>query len=495
LFGDSTQEAIISTPNGTSDIWNSQRFVINPGAGYANTTGEGGDIYLYAGRGGDAGGSGGDIKIRGGLAPADGTGGYLDIQGGDTQGNGTGGYIDIRGGESGSAAGGAVNLYGGYGPTVGGNVTITGGVSGNGLSNYGNVSISSGALTWTFDNTGTLTVPGNLVAISASPAPSITGFSSVSALNFVGNGGNITYQQTNTFYVDPGRTQNYTPSGSQIQPFFTVSTAIAAAVSAGYNDSNPAFIVLLGSITEDFTLQPGIWLTSLGTGTHGSPIINGTVTVTSSTGTTASNHYAMSNLRIIAPSGAHGINYTGTAPQKLFLRDLWIDANTTKTCIFMDNTGTGSTLHIDTAHLAHSGTGDVYAIDVTHGSAYVRDIETSGTIQVAAVRSGAVMTIDGSEIDANNEAAIEVYGGTLTVTNSVITNAKANSNGVALNTAGSVCTLLNVLMSIPAGTGKAVYGVSSTALYYLNVAFVPGTNTSKTAGGTMTAVQLSTTFT
>ena len=178
IFGDSTQEAIISTPNGTNDINASQRLVINPGAGAANTAGEGGDIYLYAGRGGDLGGSGGDIKIRGGLGPVDGAGGYLDIQGGDTQGNGTGGYVDIRGGESGNAAGGAVNLYGGYGPAVGGivsitggqsgtgaggDVGITGGVGGNGLPTYGNVNIASGASTWRFDNTGNLTIPGNIL--------------------------------------------------------------------------------------------------------------------------------------------------------------------------------------------------------------------------------------------------------------------------------------------------------------------------------------------
>ena len=160
LFGDSTQEALISTPDGVANVTpNSQRLVINPGQGAPGTTGEGGDIYLYAGRGGDAGGSGGDIKIRGGLGPVDGAGGYLDLQGGDTQGNGVGGYIDIRGGQSGNAAGGAVNVYGGYGVTDGGAVNITGGESANGLGNYGNVSIGTGASTWTFDNTGNLALP------------------------------------------------------------------------------------------------------------------------------------------------------------------------------------------------------------------------------------------------------------------------------------------------------------------------------------------------
>lgn len=179
LFGDSTQGVIISTPNGTNDINDSQRLIINPGAGYANTTGEGGDIYLYAGRGGDAGGSGGDIKIRGGLGPVDGYGGYIDIVGGEADGNGLGGYVEIQGGQSANAAGGFVRIVGGQGLNggeanliggvgiagSGGAVNIAGGTSSNGLAEYGNVNITSGASTWTFDNTGNLTFPGGDAAI------------------------------------------------------------------------------------------------------------------------------------------------------------------------------------------------------------------------------------------------------------------------------------------------------------------------------------------
>ena len=44
--------------------------------------------------------------------------------------------------------------------------------------------IHSGGNTWTFASDGILTIPGNLVAVSSSPAPSISGFSSVSALAF-----------------------------------------------------------------------------------------------------------------------------------------------------------------------------------------------------------------------------------------------------------------------------------------------------------------------
>ena len=180
LFGDAAQEAIISTADGTVSNENSQRLVINPGQGY--DYGEGGDIYLWAGRGGDGSGSGGDIKIRGGQGGANttggtgGDGGYIRIEAGDsaTTGGvpgyidingginylGTGGYVDIQGGQ-GHTTGGDANITGGYGYNVrGGNVNIWGGGSANGQINEGNVNIQTGGKTWTYDPSGNLTIPG-----------------------------------------------------------------------------------------------------------------------------------------------------------------------------------------------------------------------------------------------------------------------------------------------------------------------------------------------
>jgi hypothetical protein len=178
LFGDATQEAIISTPNGSNASGiNSQRLVINPGKGEDSNGGEGGDIYLWAGRGGNNNGSGGDVKIRGGYAPADGTGGYIRMDGGASQANGapgfieitggqggntTGGYVEITGGQ-GATVGGDVKMYGGYGTATGGNVNIWGGASGNGQINEGHVNIQTGGNTWTFDPSGNLSVPGDLL--------------------------------------------------------------------------------------------------------------------------------------------------------------------------------------------------------------------------------------------------------------------------------------------------------------------------------------------
>lgn len=123
-LGDGTNEAVISTPDGTAGFSNSQRLVINPGQGSGSS--EGGDIYLWAGRGGVEGGTGGDIKVRGGYGPISGSGGYVRIEGGDTT-NGTAGFVEIKGGNSNTEQGGDVYIYGGFGNgnTQNGDVTIT----------------------------------------------------------------------------------------------------------------------------------------------------------------------------------------------------------------------------------------------------------------------------------------------------------------------------------------------------------------------------------
>jgi hypothetical protein len=187
LFGDGGQEAVISTPDGVPGNEYSQRLVINPGAG--NNYGEGGDIYLWAGRGGDGSGSGGDIKIRGGQGGANtqggngGDGGYIRIEAGDAASTGgQAGYVNINGGVAGyvssGISGGAVNITGGQGQNGpggpanitggyaaseyhGGNVEITGGGSAGGLASYGNVNIHAGASNWNFKNDGSMSAPGN----------------------------------------------------------------------------------------------------------------------------------------------------------------------------------------------------------------------------------------------------------------------------------------------------------------------------------------------
>lgn len=184
-FGDPDQQAFITGPAPAANVA-AQRLIIQGQRG--NGTGEGGDVYVW---GGDSEINGGDIKIYAGDADngASGQGGNIHISGGSGQnpggeisltggqtydgqgapvvvtgggGSTTGGNVDLRGG-GGDITGGPISIVAGYGLTTGGNVDITGGQSGAGLPGYGNVNINAGASSWHFDNTGNLTIPGNIL--------------------------------------------------------------------------------------------------------------------------------------------------------------------------------------------------------------------------------------------------------------------------------------------------------------------------------------------
>ena len=292
LFGDPTQEAIISTPDGDSNYNNSQRLVINPGAGAANTAGEGGDIYLWAGRGGNASGSGGDIKIRGG-AGGDGTsggnggaGGYIRIEAGDgyttntpggvagfielTSGvggeNQQGGYINILAGTGGSDAnagpgGGDANITGGPGRVngLGGNVNITGGSAQGGLAYYGNVNIAAGASTWTFDKTGNLTAPGVVTAITLSAVG-----------NLVANNAMITQQISggNLDIVGTGNVGNLSTVGtvSANGNITTLSSFYAGNGATWQSEASYANVLFVGADVGEAYVQAAI----VNTGGNGS---------------------------------------------------------------------------------------------------------------------------------------------------------------------------------------------------------------------------------
>jgi len=289
LFGDSTQEALISTPNGTADINDSQRIVINPGAGYANTTGEGGDIYLYAGRGGDAGGSGGDIKIRGGLGPVDGAGGYLDIMGGEAAGNGVGGRIDMQGGESVNSTGGDINITGGQGISggdvniqsgngtagPGGDLTLKGGVSSNGLAAYGNVVVNSGASSWQFNNIGNLSAPGNVSAVGNVTAGNVLTGGLISATGNItggnlitaGSGGNITMTGGNITGANVVTANSFVGNGATLS---NVATQVTGSWPVPVGNSTQSFTVPINNTYQ-------LWV--LGNIPNGIIVYNATVSV------------------------------------------------------------------------------------------------------------------------------------------------------------------------------------------------------------------------
>jgi len=187
LGNNPASQVLITGPEPTNTYSSAQRLVIQGQQGYGgenNSKGEGGDVYIWAGSGGDPGsidprGDGGDVKLRGGLGGNN--GGYVRIESGDAQAdNGYGGFLDLNAGNGGATGGtgGNVNINAGGGNSVGGNVNISAGQGDNstggdvyinagyGPTSGGKVAIETGNGYWQFKPDGSFAINGNEVHIA-----------------------------------------------------------------------------------------------------------------------------------------------------------------------------------------------------------------------------------------------------------------------------------------------------------------------------------------
>ena len=182
LSNDSGNQVIVTGPATTENNPSAQRIVIQGQRGFGvwgtstYTVGEGGDVYIWGGTGGESenwyggrtGGSGGDVKLRGGQGQ-DHDGGYVRIEGGNTEiynntSTGYGGFVEITGGDVVGVPGDPSD------PGKGGDVRITGGRARSASTLSGVVQVITGGTTnpdvgpsntWEFGNDGTLTLPSD----------------------------------------------------------------------------------------------------------------------------------------------------------------------------------------------------------------------------------------------------------------------------------------------------------------------------------------------
>ena len=298
-------------------------------------------------------------------------------------------------------------------------------------------------------------------------------------------------QITTAIYVDFLRSDTYSESGSRAYPFKTLAAAYTLA-AASVTDSNPKIIVLLSgnTITENITFSVGhIFLAGENSsGTHGPIVFTGSLTFTGPNTSLSSNHFSISGLALVGVSGVNVVTFSGSYPQRLFIKDVWITANGTSHGINMTNVGTGSVLHMNDSKFSHNGSGDYHCLTIIAGTANIDTSETSGTTVGAFGISGGAVNITGCDIETSGSYAIELAGGTLSIANSKITTTAANSIGITITSGTTVAVIGNVSFSVPASatTGRAIAGVSSTfpyGLYYGPMYFLPdgagGTTNSK----------------
>jgi hypothetical protein len=272
-------------------------------------------------------------------------------------------------------------------------------------------------------------------------------------------------EPTNQYFIDGARSDTYTANGSIPFPFKTIAAAIAHAASDSRNDSNPAWFGIYSPMTESTVsiTHGGIFFNGVnGSGTHSPIVITGAWTFNGADGSLTANHFALANLELTATS-ADVITFAGTVGQRLFLKDIWITANTAGTyALNMTNTSNTSIIEIDGLKVSHNAsTGDNYCLNVSTGTVDIDDMETSGNTQIARVTSGS-LNITNSELDAVGFEAFHVASGALlTIANSEITNTYVNSSGIMLDS-GATAILGNVIFAVPMGVGSLSFA-STTA--------------------------------
>ena len=319
----------------------------------------------------------------------------------------------------------------------------------------------------------------------------------------------------NRWYVDPARTDinPATATGNSMNPFLSITAALAyieARIADGslvLNISgslvqNPQFIIVKSSTTENVALTRGNIFICGDTPDAGHvPIwINGHVTITpadSSGNAINVNRFGLFNIAVL-PSGANdAVKITGSNPTKVYLEDTYCyQNNATKSCVYADNTGTGSRVELDDCTMGRSS-GSVYLIDIQRGFCSINNLETNGTGQVLNQANNSTGTMLRSSLDANTGAVITLSGTTQWGMGEVIlnnTSTDANTYGVNMSDTATmqfgVCTF-----NIPSAqaTNRAINGTATNTVLYTGPIFQYGT--SDKISTAITLVPLDTTFT
>jgi len=311
---------------------------------------------------------------------------------------------------------------------------------------------------------------------------------------------NILYEPTNQFFVDPNRTDSYVANGSIITPFKTISaaqTAINNLIAEGVviaTELNPAFIRLQGAVTEDVTLTKGHIFLVGENGSIANPIyLIGTITVNgddTSASALDNNHFSIQGITVLPNGSNNGIVFTGSNAQRLSLENIWIQVGGTGTGILCNNTGVRisdgfkSRCYGTQIKISHTGSGNIYCFNIVKGSADFTFVDTSGATKVAVVQTGATLAFVQSQLNAKNEACLEVYGtGILSVTQSTISNLFGSTAcyGIWLHDIGSVANVGQSLFQVSSANinSRAVHGILGTAFFYAYNAYYPGAFTDK----------------
>jgi hypothetical protein len=213
----------------------------------------------------------------------------------------------------------------------------------------GNVAIQagnvSGTKTWNFDTTGNLTLPtsghvivsGGIVGGGASPAPTLSGFSSVGALQFTNGNSNVTVNSNSNLWTFDS-TGNLTIPGSSGGFIKTIANASIGVAAVDNGTNNPAQLISMTnagaatSIISAYATNATIQTNATGTlktwsfDNTGNLTAPGTVSATTFTG----NGGGLSNVATKVTSSwtlASGVNTVSISVPGSGTYSIWVNGN------------------------------------------------------------------------------------------------------------------------------------------------------------------------
>ena len=292
------------------------------------------------------------------------------------------------------------------------------------------------------------------------------------------NGAILRLPLTSQYFVDANRTDTYVEDGNLLTPFKTLAAAYSAA-KIGATSTNPKYINLLSSITENLTMDTGyVGIQGFtNSGVRAPLYLNGTITIAPTAGTITDNFFGITNLAILKPEGTSGncIDVLGGAvPLRVFLESVWLQNGSTGSFgVNINNTGTSSVVNGQLCQFSPFATGG--GISVVNGTCNMVDCDSTGgsatCVDMFRVASGGRLNFVRCQLEGNATQIVNCTGGdygvsgfNLTLAQTLLTNNRSTGHGITL---ASACLVsigtcgLNVLT----GSGaKAINGVASANL-------------------------------
>jgi hypothetical protein len=299
----------------------------------------------------------------------------------------------------------------------------------------------------------------------------------------------------NYWIVDPSRTDIYSADGSILKPFKTITSCVnhiedlidngdLTLLINGSIVENPQFISLLSSTTENVALTRGNIFIGAATPNAGHvPIwINGYVTVTpsdSSANAINLNRFGLFNIAINNTSTNDCIKCTGANPAKLYLQNVYAyQNNNSKSCVYTDNSGTGTRLELTDCTMARSS-GSVYLIDIQKGYCSIKNLETNGVGQVLNFANNSTGTLLSSSLECNIGSVITLSGTVQFGMGECIINNTSTGVAIGIDMSGTATIQFGVCtFNVPTSSGNfAIKGVGTNTVLYSGPIFQYGSTT------------------